>query len=145
MIESIFKSIKSYQSEGDEGTVTGMKILIVDYKELVLSTLGAFMKDCGHEIFTAKSAEEAVERDGEGEDIDAILIDPGDTQYVVNSGVSKVHNRYPGADIVLMGFGSMDGDFALANGVFAFFKHPLHLCELEVILARISEKRALAN
>ncbi len=122
-----------------------MKILVVDFKELVLTTLGDFMRDCGHEILTAKSVEEAVDRDGEGKDIDAVLIDPGDTQYVITSGISKVHDRYPETDIVLMGFGTMDSDFALDNGVFAFFKYPLHLCELEVILARIREKRALRN
>ena len=53
--------------------------------------------------------------------------------------VSEIHRRYPGSDIVVMS-SILPFKEAISNSVYSYLKKPVHLDELELILARISER-----
>jgi DNA-binding NtrC family response regulator len=125
-----------------------VRIHLVDDERIVTTTLRGFLTDLGHEVSVAHSARELLDNLARSPwPADLIITDiyvPGENGLDL---VREAHRRYPGVPIVLMtgrvaGFSPQE---ALAQGVCACLRKPIHLCELELLLARLSEGRARAG
>lgn len=122
-----------------------MRIHLVDDEQIVTTTLQGFLADLGHEVITASSAREL---------FDNLARSPGPADLIISdlympdeNGldlVREVHQRYPGVSIVLMtGYvPTFSPQEALAQGVCAYLRKPIHLGELELLLLRLSGDRA---
>ena len=78
-----------------------MRILLVDDEEIIHHTVGAFLRDLGHEVVSAKDGSEALTCLGE-HDFDLIF---SDIRMPVIGGLQlleTVQKRFPGTPIVLM-------------------------------------------
>jgi DNA-binding NtrC family response regulator len=122
-----------------------MRIHVVDDERIVTTTLRGFLTDLGHEVSVAHSARELLDNLARSpRPADLIITDI----YMPDRGgldlIREAHGRYPDVPIVLMtGYASgFSPDEAVLSGVCACLRKPIHLCELELLLARLAEGRA---
>lgn len=119
-----------------------MRIHLVDDEQIVITTLRDFLVDIGHEVVIAHSAGEALENPPPGP-VDLIITD----LYMPNKSgmemIREVHRHYPETPIVVItGYGPVFSlQEAIAQGVYAYLRKPIHLSELELLLVRMSRER----
>lgn len=117
-----------------------MRIYIVDKEFIVIRTLKALLCDLGHDVVSFNSVDTLLQNQKkENGFVDVIIIDlniPKDEGIRI---ISKIHKKYPRTDIVIMS-SILPFQEAILYGVFSYLKKPIHFDELELILARISEK-----
>ncbi len=122
-----------------------MRICLTDYQPLVLTMLGDFLRDLGHEVFCANSGEQMLQAlDQSEKPIDLVIADLEMPGCSGNSLVRKLHELFPKIPIILMTGAALNlsPQDALASGVQAFLRKPIWLSELELLLARISHRDA---
>lgn len=122
-----------------------LKIVIVDRQELVRKHVDSFLQDSGHRSQTFERVSEFLVSDLPPDQVEVILIDPGPTQEIAEAAIIEIHNKFPEADLLIMDHVTLASRFALANNVFAYLKKPVRLAELELLLARIAQKRSSAE
>ncbi len=71
--------------------------------------------------------------------MDVIIIDLDIPKDDAIRTISKIHRKYPKTEIVIMS-SILPFRKAILYGVFSYLKKPIHFDELELILARISER-----
>ena len=116
-----------------------MRILLVDDEEIIHHTVGAFLRDFGHEVVSAKDGSEALTCLGE-HDFDLIF---SDIRMPVIGGLQlleTVQKRFPGTPIVLMtGCGDENTtETALALGALAFPNKPVGLRDFTTYIDRVA-------
>lgn len=108
----------------------------------MISTLRHFITDLGYRVATFPSVSEILSEPSDS--IDTILIDldlPGEKG--INT-IRTIHERFPDTYIlVITTNGSvLPSEVALSNDVYAYVSKPVRLGELELLLARVLERRA---
>ncbi len=119
-------------------------ILIVDDDTNTLKGMRQFLSKPGREIIAVERAEAALEILG-SRAVDVIISDirlPGMNGIQL---MAEVQHHYPGTDVILMtGYGSIqDAVAAMQKGAESYLTKPLNPDELEIVLTRILQKRAL--
>jgi|APSaa5957512622_1039677.scaffolds.fasta_scaffold23671_2 DNA-binding NtrC family response regulator len=127
------------------------RILIVDDQVNTLKVIGAILRDEGHEIFTGKSASEALRIFEEKGNIDAVLADlkmPGESGLDLYREIRATERNTP--FIIMTAHGTIESAVrAMKEGVTNYLIKPINYEELSLVLERaIREKevtRELAN
>ena len=122
-----------------------MQLLIVDDQEQILSVLGDFLEDCGHDVVKASDGAEAMKMLGETDRIEAILSDIRMPKMNGIDFLKGVRLRHPGIPVVLMtGHGDESiATTALQEGAFNYLKKPVRLEDLMSCVSRIEERSQL--
>jgi two-component system response regulator AtoC len=121
-------------------------ILIVDDDESFGGMLEEALSGKGHDVLRATSAEAGLDMAQAG-DVELVLLDvmlPGMSGL---EAIDAFHKRHPEADVIVMtAFGSRETAVAaLRRGAYDFFAKPFSLQEMEVVVRRVLEKRALQS
>ncbi|RTZ92984.1 MAG: sigma-54-dependent Fis family transcriptional regulator [Deltaproteobacteria bacterium] len=119
-------------------------ILIVDDDTNTLKGMRQFLSRPGREITAVERAREALETLG-ARPVDVMI---SDIRLPDMNGIQlmeEVRRTYPETDVILMtGYGSIqDAVEAMRMGAESYLTKPLNPDELEIVLSRILEKRAL--
>ncbi len=115
-----------------------MLIYLVDDEFILIKTLEGFLKDLGHELRSFDSVSSMIDDGCDSPDL--ILIDLEMPRKNALNAVHEVHRRYPGSDIVAMNAVLPFKD-AVSCGVYSYLNKPIRLGELELLLARVSERK----
>jgi DNA-binding NtrC family response regulator len=126
--------------------MTGSRILIVDDDAPQRKVLAGYLKKQRHVVFEAGAVPEALTR-LTVEDIDIILTDlkmPGESGHDL---LLKTRSSFPETAVVLMtAFGTIEGAVqAMRAGAYDYLTKPIELDELDLLIARISERRRLIS
>ena len=117
-----------------------MRIYIIDEEFIVTKTLQGFLNDLGHEVVSCNSLAEFLGyHNGDNGSADVIIVDLKMPKENAIRIVSEIHRRYPDSEIVVMS-SILPFKEAISNNVYSYLKKPVHLDELELILARMSER-----
>jgi two-component system NtrC family response regulator len=121
-------------------------ILVVDDEEAQRRVLAGFLKKCGYEVAAAGSAEEALRVVGTRV-VDLVLTDlrmPGTDGVALLEGVRAANPEIP--VVVMTAYGTVASAVdAMKRGAADYLGKPVDLDELEVLLARTLERRALVS
>ena len=121
-----------------------MRIYLIDQNELELKVVNDFLTSTGCKVNCFEStAQLSGARDQLGTNVDLILVDPGVAKEDHRREIEAIHSLYPGADIVIMSAedSSLSLEQAMEHGVYSYLNKPFRLAELELLVARIKEKR----
>ncbi len=126
--------------------MTGSRILIVDDDAPQRKVLAGYLKKQRHVVFEAGAVPEALTR-LTAEDIDIVLTDlkmPGESGHDL---LLKTRSSFPETAVVLMtAFGTIEGAVqAMRAGAYDYLTKPIELDELDLLIARISERRRLIS
>jgi DNA-binding NtrC family response regulator len=126
--------------------VTDRVILIVDDEDAQRTVLAGFLRKRGFETVLAASAESAVEA-ASTRTIDLVLTDlrmPGRTGIELLGDLRRINPEVP--VIVMTAFGTVATAVeAMKQGAADYLTKPIDLDELEVLVARTLERRALVS
>lgn len=119
----------------------GNRVCLISEEPIVISILQGFISDLGYRVVAFRSASDLLAEPSEP--IGIILIDldlPG--QKSIDT-IRAIHERFPDTYIlVITSNGSiLPSEVALSNDVYAYVSKPVRLGELELLLARVLEKR----
>ena len=121
-----------------------MKILVVDENALNRKIICSFIKDLGYEVtcFETPSDLKSLHKQYPVP-FDLILLDPQAPKGKSHRIVIQIHELYPGADIVIMSEDDLvlAAEDAIKSRVYSYLKKPFRLALLELMLARVNEKR----
>ena len=119
-------------------------ILVVDDEEAQRTVLSGFLRKRGFEVVAASSVEEAL-RTAAARTIDLVLTDlrmPGATGLDLLDGLRRINPEVP--VIVMTAFGTVTSAVdAMKRGAADYLTKPVDLDELDVLVVRILELRAL--
>ena len=126
--------------------MSGSRILIVDDDAPQRRVLAGYLKKQRHVVFEAGAVPEALSR-LTAEDIDIVLTDlkmPGESGHDL---LLKIRTAFPETAVVLMtAFGTIEGAVqAMRAGAYDYLTKPIELDELDLLIARISERRRLIS
>ncbi len=126
--------------------MTARVILVVDDEPAQRSVLAGFLRKQGMEVLTADSADEAL-RLAASRTIDLVLTDlrmPGKDGLTLLDGLRSIN---PGVPVIVMtAFGTIATAVdAMKRGAADYLSKPIDLDELEVLVARTLEHRALVS
>jgi two-component system, NtrC family, response regulator AtoC len=118
------------------------RIMLVDDDEGLCLTLGPHMADLGHEVFTAESAEKALNHLAAFKP-DIVFTDvqmPGMDGFQL---LSHLRRHRPDLDVVIItGYGGVQGAIdAIRDGASDYLLKPLDLDEIEAVIERCMEAR----
>ena len=117
-----------------------MKIYLIDDELIVIKTIQGFLRDLGNDVTSFNSITEFL---GNGvcnaAPADVIIVDLKMPREDAVRIISEIHTRYPNTDIVVMS-SILPFHEAISHSVYSYLKKPIHFDELELILARISER-----
>jgi DNA-binding NtrC family response regulator len=124
----------------------GMSILLVDDEQSQRTILGGYLRKNGHTVCEASSATDAIKRVG-AEAVDVVLSDlkmPGKSGLDL---LKEVKRLSPETTVVIMtAFGTIEGAVqAMKEGAYDFLSKPIDLEQLDLLLGRIRERRALLS
>jgi DNA-binding NtrC family response regulator len=124
----------------------GMTVLVVDDEQTQRTVLSGFLGKRGHTVMEAGSAAEAIKRVGTSP-VDVVLTDlkmPGMTGIEL---LKELRQRAPDTTVVIMtAFGTIEGAVeAMRTGAYDFLSKPIDLEQLDLLLQRIQERRALIS
>ena len=121
-------------------------ILVVDDEEAQRKVLAGFLRKRGYEILTAASVDEALDL-ARAKTVDLVLTDlrmPGRTGLDLVQDLRGVNPEIP--VVVITAFGTVDSAVdSLKGGAADYLTKPVDLDELEVIVRRHLERRALES
>jgi len=114
-----------------------LHILLADDEEIVQQTLGDYLRDCGHAVVSARSADEVV-RAIDRQPFDAVLLDvrmPGAYGLEV---VEQIISRRPATPVVIIsGHGDADTVIqAMRAGAIDYLRKPVGLLALENAISK---------
>lgn len=115
-----------------------MRIYLADAELIVTKTLKGFLDDLGHDVLTFNSISELL-RNNEENGADIIIIDLNMPCEESIKTISEIHRIYPETDIVIMS-SILPTQEAIKHGVYSYLNKPVRFGELELILARLSER-----
>ena len=126
--------------------MNGSRILIVDDDAPQRKVLAGYLKKQRHVVSEAGTVPEALSRLA-AEDIDIVLTDlkmPGESGHDL---LLKTRSSFPETAVVLMtAFGTIEGAVqAMRAGAYDYLTKPIELDELDLLIARISERRRLIS
>ena len=126
--------------------MNGSRILIVDDDAPQRKVLAGYLKKQRHVVFEAASVPEALSRLAT-EDVEIVLTDlkmPGESGHDL---LLKIRSSFPETAVVLMtAFGTIEGAVrAMRAGAYDYLTKPIELDELDLLIARISERRRLIS
>jgi DNA-binding NtrC family response regulator len=124
----------------------GMTVLVVDDEQTQRTILSGYLGKRGHTVMEAGSAAEAIKRVSTSP-VDVVLTDlkmPGMTGIEL---LKELRQRAPDATVVIMtAFGTIEGAVeAMRAGAYDFLSKPIDLEQLDLLLQRIQERRALIS
>ena len=119
----------------------GNRVCLISEEPIVLSILQSFISDLGYRVFAFRSASDLLTEPSEP--VGIILIDLDLTGQKSIETIRAIHERFPDTYIlVITSNGSvLPSEVALSNDVYAYVSKPVRLGELELLLARVSEKK----
>jgi DNA-binding NtrC family response regulator len=121
-------------------------ILLVDDEDAQRSVLGGFLRKRGFEVVPASNGEEGL-RAARARAVDLVLTDlrmPGTDGLHLLQGVHAINPEIP--VIVMTAFGTVASAVdAMKRGAADYLTKPIDLDELEVLIARTLERRALVS
>ncbi len=121
-----------------------LRVLIVDDEEIVLRTLGDYLRDCGHWVTMERDGIRGLER-MRAEEFDLALVDvqmPGmdGIQLLARAGEAAPETQV----VIISGHGSMEMVIqALRRGAADFLPKPVKLMELDAVLEKTLRLREL--
>ena len=117
-----------------------MRIYLIDNELIVIKTIYSFLKDLGYDVVSFTSISEFLSvQKGEDGFVDVIIVD---LKMPKENGIkitSEIHKKYPNTDIIVMS-SILPFQKAFSYSVYSYLKKPIHFDELELILARLSER-----
>ncbi|MGA1842115.1 MAG: response regulator [bacterium] len=117
-----------------------MRIYLIDNELIVTKTIHSFLKDLGYDVVSFNSISEFLStKKSEDVFVDVIIVDlkmPKENGIKI---IAEIHKKYPNADIIVMS-SILPFHKAFSYSVYSYLKKPIHFDELELILARISER-----
>ena len=116
-----------------------MRIYLADAELIVTKTLKGFLNDLGHEVLAFNSISELLRKREKTGFADLIIIDLNMPCEASIRTISEIHRRYPTTDIVIMS-SILPTQEAIKHGVYSYLNKPVRFGELELILARVSER-----
>lgn len=121
-------------------------ILVVDDEEIQVQTLARVLRKAGHEVRTALRGEEAVAVVG-SEPIDIVITDLRMPDISGLEVLRRVKQSQPEVEVVMVtAFGTVSGAVeAMKEGAADYLTKPVDLDELDLIMARILERRDLVR
>jgi DNA-binding response OmpR family regulator len=121
-----------------------MKLLLVDDEEIVFKAIGGFLSRVGHQVVTAVSGTQALER-VECEVPDVVLSDIRMPEMDGLTLLEIFRVRYPMVPVILItGHGDVDTAVsALQKGAYDYIRKPVKLDELVSRLERVAERKRL--
>ena len=121
-----------------------LHILLVDDEKIIHQTTGDYLRDAGHNVTSALSANEALAR-LESEDCDLALVDirmPGMDGMELLAKLGQVRPLMP--VVMITGHGTMDTVVeALRQGAADFLGKPIKLMELDAVLEKCLQIKKL--
>jgi DNA-binding NtrC family response regulator len=117
-----------------------MLIYLIDDELIVIKTIHGFLKDLGHEVVSFNSISEFLSiQTSEDGSVDVIIVDLKMPKEDGVKIISEIHKKYPNTNIIVMS-SILPFQEAFSYSVFSYLKKPIHFDELELILARVSER-----
>ena len=123
-----------------------IKILIADDEKSILLSLKSYLKKKGYEVFTAEDGDAALEFIKSNR-IDFLLTDfrmPGKNGFELLAEVKKFN---PNIEVVVItAFGTIeDAVKFMKEGAYNYLTKPIDLDELDLLLARMAERKLLLD
>lgn len=118
-------------------------VIAVDENQTTLKIINDFLSMLGHKVFIFTDLPE-LKKDNPSElPADVVIFSPDGMGEGTDDQIRKAHEMYPKADIVVLNNGQKPLRFenAMDYGVFTYLNKPFRLGELELIVARIAERR----
>ena len=113
-----------------------IRIGIVSDSSLLQLTLRSFLQDLGHEVISFKPSDFRAKVGDSLANVDVIIV----PQSVGKTTIREIAKKHPTIKMVILrdaDGGGLSVKEALRYGVYAYLHQPIHLDELELILARL--------
>ena len=127
------RALNDIEKDGHE-----MHIYLVGEQEILIKTVENFLNDLDHGVKSFTSVSNLLADVHEAPDL--VLIDLSMPKKNALEAVKRVHEKHPEADIV-----AIDSVFpfedAISSGIFSYINKPIRLGELELLLARVHERK----
>ncbi len=117
-----------------------MDIYIIDDELIITRTFESFLGDLGHKVISFNTVSDFLgfqRKKNDSENL--IIVDLNMPQDMAIKMVSKIHKKFPNTPILVMS-SILPSEEAISNGVYSYLKKPISFAEIELILARVSEK-----
>jgi len=118
-------------------------VIAVDENQTILKIISDFLSILGHKVLIFTNLPELKKGNPSDLPADILIFSPDGMGEGNDDQIRKAHQLYPKADIVVLTNGQKPLRFehAMDYGVFTYLNKPFKLGELELIVARIGEKR----
>ncbi|MGA1843723.1 MAG: response regulator [bacterium] len=120
-----------------------MRIYLIDNELIVTKTLQGFLKDLGHDVVPFNSIAEflnnRIKVNGGNGGIDVIIVDLNMPKQDGIRLINEIHRKCPHSDIIVMSC-ILPFHEAITHSVYSYLKKPIYFDELELVLARLSER-----
>ena len=117
-----------------------MRIYLIDDELIVTKTLQDFLKDLGYDVIPFNSIGEflnnRIKANG-GKDV--IIVDLNMPKRDGIRLINEIHRKCPQSDIIVMSC-ILPFQEAITHSVYSYLKKPIYFDELELVLARLSER-----
>jgi DNA-binding NtrC family response regulator len=126
--------------------VKNLVVIAVDENQTTLKIINDFLSRLGHKVLIFTDLP-SFRKDGPSDTpADIVFFSPDSMEEKSDDQIRRAHELYPGADIVVMTNGQKPLCFenAMDYGVYTYLNKPFKLGELELIVARIGERRGNA-
>ncbi len=125
-----------------------MRICMVEEDQIVAKTLEEFISSIGHHVVVHNMVNgllDWLEKDHSRPDLIIVGLQPENKVHIRK--IIEVHKRYPDVPIIAMinRISVLLKDVAISCGVYSFIRKPISFAELELLLIRFSEIKALLN
>lgn len=124
-----------------------MRICVVDESAVLRSTLREFLSDLGHEVSVRKYPKELLEGLEElARPLDVVIANFPTRGRGHDGLLSEMHRWCPDSLVIAMvdHGATLSFDKAISYGVYSYLRKPISLAELELMLARLAERRGPA-
>lgn len=117
-----------------------MRIYLIDDELIVIKTIHGFLKDLGYDVVSFNSISEflSIKRRENGF-VGVIIVDLKMPKEDGVKIIGEIHKKYPNAAIIVMS-SILPFQKAFSYSVYSYLRKPIHFDELELILARVSER-----
>ena len=119
-----------------------LSIFIFDTNSIISKTLSDFMTDLGYKVIITKSTSQLLlYLESNDHPLRIIILENNIFRRDLSIGLSEVHRRYPNTYFALItdSPSNLSLQEAILYGVYSYFRKPIYLTELELLLFRFSE------
>jgi len=124
-----------------------LNVCIVHSDPVIRMTFEDFLESLDHKVITFEHSQEAQRSDSALSELDVFIAGICAPEAKRPCGVADLHARFSDVPIIAVadyGF-SVPAEKSVASGVYAYLRPPFHLEDLELLLARICERRNLGE